>query len=206
MSGYLVPVGVAETEIVVKNSRFIASVRQVCSAQEHQQHIQACQQQWPAASHYCSAALWGAPNDSQKYAMSDDGEPSGTAGKPMFNVLQSSGIGEVSAVVIRYFGGTKLGTGGLQRAYSQATAEVLKVLPTQEKILRKAAQINYDYADENVISHVLQRYHAQIEQQEFAERIAAQLAVVAETALELKTEIKNATHGRVALTIINEDS
>lgn len=206
MSAYYVPVAAATTEIDVKNSRFIASARHVTCADDHQQHIKDCQQRWPGASHYCSAALWGAPADSQKYAMSDDGEPSGTAGKPMFHVLQSSGVGELSVIVTRYFGGVKLGTGGLQRAYSQATAEVLKVLPTKEKILRKAAQINYDYADQSVVQHLLQRYEAEIETQQFTDRVTMQLAIVAETAEDLTTDLKNATQGRVALTIKNGDT
>lgn len=206
MSGYRIPNTSAVHEIVIKNSRFIASARRAESAHAHQQHIADCQQQWPGASHYCTAAMMGPPNDSQKYAMSDDGEPSGTAGKPMFHVLQSSGLGEVSVVVTRFFGGVKLGTGGLQRAYSQATAEVLKLLPTQQKILRKAAQIIYDYADQGSVEHILQRYDVVVTSQEFTEKVAACLAVVAETASNLQTDIINATQGRVAITIINGDS
>lgn len=205
MSGYRVPSVPATHEIVIKNSRFIASVRHADSAAAHQQHVRECQQQWPGASHYCTAALYGSPQDSQSYAMSDDGEPSGTAGRPMFHVLQSSGIGEVSVVVTRYFGGIKLGTGGLQRAYSQAVSEVLKVLTCHEKVLRKPAQINYDYADQSVVSHALQHYDAVIKEQQFTAHIEAILDVVADTATELQSDIKNATQGRVVMTIINED-
>jgi len=205
MSGYRVPSAPATHEVIIKNSRFIASARHVESAAEHQQHIRDCQQQWPGASHYCTAALYAGPHDSQKYAMSDDGEPSGTAGRPMFHVLQSSGIGEISVVVTRYFGGVKLGTGGLQRAYSQAVSDVLKVLTCHEKVLRKAAQINYDYADQSVVSHMLQQYDAEITAQQFTAHVEATLAVVADTALELQSDIKNATQGRVVITIINED-
>lgn len=205
MSGYRVPSAPATHEVIIKNSRFIASARHADSAAQHQQHIRECQQQWPGASHYCTAALYAAPNDSQSYAMSDDGEPSGTAGRPMFHVLQSSGIGEISVVVTRYFGGVKLGTGGLQRAYSQAVSEVLKVLRCHEKVLRKAAQINYDYADQSVVSHMLQQYDAEITAQQFTAHVEATLAIVADTALELQSDIKNATQGRVVITIINED-
>lgn len=205
MSGYRVPSAPATHEIVIKNSRFIASARHADSAAAHQQHVRDCQQQWPGANHYCTAALYAAPNNSQTYAMSDDGEPSGTAGRPMFHVLQSSGIGEISVVVTRYFGGVKLGTGGLQRAYSQAVSDVLKVLSCHEKILRKAAQINYDYADQSVVSHALQSYDAVIKAQQFTAHIEATLAVVADTAHALQSDIKNATQGRVVMTIINED-
>ncbi|CUA87513.1 YigZ family protein [Pseudidiomarina woesei] len=206
MAGYLVPVKHTVNEIIIKNSRFIASAQAADSMQAHQQHLLQCQHAWPDASHYCTAAIVAAPGNSQAYAMSDDGEPSGTAGKPMFHVLQSSGLGEVSVVVTRYFGGVKLGTGGLQRAYSQAVAEVLKLLPTQEKILRKLAYINYDYADQNAIEHFIKRYDSEILEQEFTEQVSMRLAVVAESALSLQNDIKNATQGRVALTIINGEN
>ncbi|OZB05853.1 MAG: hypothetical protein B7X54_04205 [Idiomarina sp. 34-48-12] len=114
-------------------------------------------------------------------------------------------MGEISVVVTRYFGGVKLGTGGLQRAYSQAVSDVLKVLSCHEKILRKAAQINYDYADQSVVSHALQSYDAVIKAQQFTAHIEATLAVVADTAHALQSDIKNATQGRVVMTIINED-
>lgn len=206
MSGYFVPAEHTVNEVIIKNSRFIASVQAANTLQAHQQHILHCQQQWPGANHYCTAAIVAAPSNSQAYAMSDDGEPSGTAGKPMFHVLQSSGLGEVSVVVTRYFGGVKLGTGGLQRAYSQVVAEVLKQLPTRRKIVRIQAQVDYDYADQNTIEHFLKRYDSEILQQEFTAQISMQLAIVAETALSLQNDIKNATQGRVVLTIINGEN
>lgn len=204
MSGYQVPSAPATHEIIIKNSRFIASLWPVTSAAEHQHHLRYCQQQWPGATHYCTAAIWGAPHDSQTYAMSDDGEPSGTAGRPMFHVLQASGLGEVSVIVVRYFGGIKLGTGGLQRAYSQAVSEVLKGVTATAKILRKTAYINYDYADQSVVTHTLQKYDAIIEKQDFTAAIEAQLRVVAATAAQLQTDIKNITQGRVSMTIASE--
>lgn len=206
MSGYQVPSAAATHELVIKNSRFITSLWPVSSAAEHQQHLRYCQQEWPGATHYCTAAIWGAPNNSQAYAMSDDGEPSGTAGRPMFHVLQSSGLGEVSVIVVRYFGGIKLGTGGLQRAYSQAVSEVLKCVTTTPKILRKTAQINYDYGDQSVVTHTLQKYDAVIETQDFTDIIEMQLQVVAETASALQTELTNMTQGRVLMTIADEAS
>lgn len=204
MSGYAVPQQRTVHEINIKNSRFIASVIFADNTTAHQHHIAQCKQEWPGASHYCTAAVLGAPTNSQVYAMSDDGEPSGTAGKPMFHVLHNSGLGEVSVVVIRYFGGIKLGTGGLQRAYSQAVAEVLKLLPIKEKIIRKTAQIDYDYGDQNTIEHFIKRYDSEILQQDFTDHVSMRLAVVADTAVSLQNELKNATQGRVVLTIKNE--
>lgn len=205
MSGYKVPEAAAEAELVIKNSRFIAALAPADSAAAVASHLQQCQQHWPGANHYCTAAIYADPADSRTYAMSDAGEPSGTAGRPMFNVLLNSGLGEVSVVVVRYFGGIKLGTGGLQRAYSQAVAEVLRDLPVREKILRKAAAIHYDYPDQNAVQHLLERYGTEITKQDFSERVVLQLAVVTDSATQLARDIKNATQGRVTLTIKTGD-
>ncbi|WP_411359728.1 YigZ family protein [Pseudidiomarina salilacus] len=199
MQSYLIPAANAVAEIDVKQSRFICSIAPASSSVEHQQHIQACQRQWPNASHYCHAAICAAPNASSSYVMSDDGEPSGTAGRPMLTVLLNSGLGEVSVVVTRYFGGTKLGTGGLQRAYTQATLVALEATDKIEKKVRKSAYLHYDYADQNVVSHWLAQYDAIIEQQDFGATISQQVALPEAQFSDLAAALKNATQGRVTL-------
>ncbi|MDN7125399.1 YigZ family protein [Pseudidiomarina sp. 1APP75-32.1] len=199
MTQYLIPAAPCTHEIEIKHSRFITSVQQVTSASQHQAHIRFCQQQWPGANHYCSAAIYAAPDHSQSYAMSDDGEPGGTAGRPMLQVLLNSGLGEVSVVVVRYFGGIKLGTGGLQRAYTQATLEALKMTSQSQKIVRKTAYLHYDYADQKVVTHCLAQYDAITEQHNFAATIEQQVALPEQLFEDLATALKNATQGRVAL-------
>ncbi|HET8816774.1 MAG TPA: YigZ family protein [Pseudidiomarina sp.] len=199
MQKYWVPAQAAEAELVVKNSRFITSVVPVQSAADCKQHLLNCQTQWPGASHYCSAAIYGAPDASQTYAMSDDGEPSGTAGRPLLNVLLASQLGNISAIVVRYFGGVKLGTGGLQRAYTQALVDTLEVLPKAEKLIRNQAIIDYAYADQKAVQHLLERFDVTVAEQQFGERITLSLEVIAETQHSLASELKNATQGRVIL-------
>ncbi|WP_258807768.1 YigZ family protein [Pseudidiomarina sp. CB1] len=196
---YLIPKTAVFVELEIKQSRFITSLKPVASLAEHQAHITECQQRWPGASHYCSAAVAGAPNASQQYAMSDDGEPSGTAGRPMLNVLLKQEVGELSVVVTRYFGGIKLGTGGLQRAYSQATVDVLQAAEFIEKKVRKAAYIHYDYADQKIVSHWLAQYDAVTQHQDFAAAIEHDLAVAESDFEDLAEALKNATQGRVEL-------
>ena len=106
-------------EIVEKKSRFIAHVFPVHSEQEAVEHIEQIRKQYWDARHNCHAFVIG-PND-EISRCSDDGEPSGTAGRPILEVLQGRGIHNALVIVTRYFGGTLLGTGGLVRAYSQAT-------------------------------------------------------------------------------------
>jgi uncharacterized YigZ family protein len=133
MSGYPVPVGDAEVELRFKNSRFIGSAAPAASVAEAKEFIQSVRARFPDASHHCYAyaAGFGA---TVTHGMSDDGEPSGTAGRPMLAVVQGAGIGDVAVVATRYFGGTKLGTGGLVKAYTVTTQEVLAAVKVVQKI------------------------------------------------------------------------
>lgn len=103
---------------------------------------------YPDASHHCSAFIAGAPGEQVAIGFSDDGEPGGTAGRPMFQALEGSGLGQVGAVVTRYFGGTKLGTGGLVRAYTQAVLKALDTLPRRAFTERRAVAIQVDFSNE----------------------------------------------------------
>jgi uncharacterized YigZ family protein len=100
------------------------------------------------ASHHCSAFIAGAPGEQIAIGFSDDGEPGGTAGRPMFQALEGSGLGQIGAVVTRYFGGTKLGTGGLVRAYTQAVLKALDTLPRREFTERRDVTIQVDFSNE----------------------------------------------------------
>ncbi|OOV88506.1 YigZ family protein [Oceanospirillum linum] len=160
MSIYHKPAGEARTELEIKRSRFISIAAPVSDTAECQAFIQSVKDEFPDARHHCTAFIAGAPNNSQCYGMSDDGEPSGTAGKPMFNVLMHSGLGEIVVVIVRYFGGIKLGTGGLVKAYSQATQMVLDALDTEEVRPHYAVEIEADYAFESDIRHWLKELSA----------------------------------------------
>ena len=103
---------------------------------------------YPDASHHCSAFIAGAPGEQIAIGFSDDGEPGGTAGRPMFQALEGSGLGQIGAVVTRYFGGTKLGTGGLVRAYTQAVLKALETLPRREFTERRRVTIQVDFSNE----------------------------------------------------------
>lgn len=121
----LVPLEALETEILVVNSRFIGSLSPVNSVEEARTFINEIRKRFPDATHHVPAFLIGHGNSTITHC-SDDGEPSGTAGRPALAVLQGSGLGNVCVVITRYFGGTKLGTGGLVKAYGDTVREVLK--------------------------------------------------------------------------------
>lgn len=133
----------AEKEIIIRKSRFIGHVRQVRSEEEAIQFIEEIKKKHPAATHNCSAYLVGDRDEWQK--QSDDGEPSGTAGKPMLEVLKQQQLKYTAAVVTRYFGGIMLGAGGLVRAYTEATVEALKEAGLVLKVLHREVAITVDY-------------------------------------------------------------
>lgn len=124
----LIPARCIETEIIDRNSRFITNAGPAFTVDEAQQFINKIKGKYPDASHHVPAYLIGHGSSTIAHC-SDDGEPSGTAGRPALSVLQGSGIGDVVIVITRYFGGTKLGTGGLVRAYGDSVRTLLKVLP-----------------------------------------------------------------------------
>ena len=110
---------------------------------------------YPDARHHCWAYLLGSPADARSAGMSDDGEPAGTAGKPILNVLQHGVIGDVLVIVTRYFGGTKLGASGLVRAYSAATAQALERVPSRKNIESQHYQLSGDFSREHMLRHWL---------------------------------------------------
>jgi len=133
MCKYLVPARNARIDVTVVNSRFIATVAPVFTTNEAKDFIQRIRKEFPDASANVPAYVIG-HGASVVAHCSDDGEPTGTAGRPALAVLRSSGLGDVAVVVTRYFGGTELGTGGLVRAYSNAVREVLAVVPRARRV------------------------------------------------------------------------
>ncbi len=155
MFDYMIPAKTTFYEQEIKKSRFLTWITHTETPEIAKQFIDDIHKQYPDARHICWAWVAGAPN-SQYISMSDDGEPSGTAGKPMLNVLQYQQIGEVTAVIVRYFGGIKLGTGGLSRAYGSSVTEAIKLTPLKERVQMERFVLQCPYSDENTVRHLLQ--------------------------------------------------
>jgi uncharacterized YigZ family protein len=124
---YPIPSARHRVEQVIDRSRFICTVAPVSTVDEAQIFVREVQREFADATHNCWAYVVGAPGSSDRIGLSDDGEPHGTAGRPMFTVLQHADVGDVAAVVTRYYGGIKLGTGGLVKAYSGAVSRRWRV-------------------------------------------------------------------------------
>jgi uncharacterized YigZ family protein len=151
-------------EIIIKKSRFIGHVIPVSNRAAAMLIINEFKQQHPEARHVCWALLAGGES-----GMSDDGEPSGTAGRPMMQVLQHKHLDSVLAVVIRYFGGIKLGAGGLTRAYTDAIASPLLAAEYIEQIRYEQCQLAVPFADENKVRHYLQQHGGEIVNLDYTE-------------------------------------
>jgi uncharacterized YigZ family protein len=136
---------------------------------------------------------------------SDDGEPSGTAGKPILAQLLGSDIGEICAVVTRYYGGVKLGKGGLVRAYSSGVKQGLIELTTQLKIQKNLVAIEYQYEQQGLIDLVLQKFNCELLNSNFSASVTASIEVESQQIDELKQFLKNATKGKVDLIIADVD-
>lgn len=138
-----------------KKSRFIAQVWPICNKESGFKYFDQAKSAFPDARHHCWAYLLGDPEQALSAGFNDDGEPGGTAGKPMLNVLTQRKVGNVFAIVIRYFGGIKLGAGGLTRAYGQAVSGALDCAQYCQVIPTKAIWITLDYALEDRLRGIL---------------------------------------------------
>ncbi|WP_159816767.1 YigZ family protein [Colwellia sp. 20A7] len=172
---YQIAVNDVEHETFVNRSRFICYLSSCTSIEEAKAQVKQRQLEHPQASHHCYAFLTKAADDSLGYGYSDDGEPSGTAGKPMLAVLQGGGIGQVCAVVVRYFGGTKLGTGGLQRAYGDSVRQALVFLQSKTKIAMAAKTLACQYSQVDDVLHIISQVEGQVIEQEYLQTVQFKL-------------------------------
>lgn len=201
---YAIPAGAHSAEIEIKHSRFIAQVFVVNNREDINHCLAECRRRWPKANHHCWAAIIGAP-DGLDEGCSDDGEPSGTAGRPMLAVLQGSGLGSILVVVSRLFGGIKLGTGGLVRAYSDATRAALDSLPTVSQVRRIKGQLVCDYSDWPLLENRLAEWGITVEQTDFAEQVTVRFGVPADQVEHWQHQLTELGRGRWPLTIDNTE-
>ncbi len=174
---YPVPTEEAVAEIIIKKSRFIAYARHIVSREAGMVWLAQIKTEYPDARHHCWAYLIGNPNCATNAGMGDDGEPSGTAGKPILNVLNHKGIGDVMIIVVRYFGGIKLGAGGLTRAYGQAAQAVMEILPTFEQVEKAFLELILDFKHEQYVRHCCDLFDGQIDRIDYATQVQIQLSL-----------------------------
>jgi len=199
MDRYFVPVSTQEFHLEIKRSRFITTVSYADSRVMAQSFIREMRDRYPDARHHCWAFIVGAPNDFHGVDQSDDGEPKNTAGKPMLNVLQHSGLGHVAMVVSRYFGGIQLGAGGLVRAYSQSASQAVQSLGTHEYLLRQAVEVTLPYRLLNKVEYYLQMEDIPIMDKRFENDVCLVLGVTFSQRDGLSTALDALCHGAVIM-------
>lgn len=176
MKPYPAPTAPVDAEVTIKYSRFIAALRPVTTREEARTALAEIQARYPDATHHCYAQLLGSP-DSGEASISDDGEPSGTAGRPIFTVIGYKGVGDVLVVVTRYYGGVKLGAGGLIRAYMTAAEAVL----SQMKVTSRAPQVFMTvcagFADEQAIRYFCAGHGGAVTEVRYGEGIEVDLTI-----------------------------
>lgn len=195
MPRYLIPASEHRVEDVIKRSRFITTIAHTDTVEKARTFIAGVQAEFPDATHNCWAFQAGPAGDSAFVGMSDDGEPHGTAGKPMLNVLMHSRIGEIAVVVTRYFGGVKLGTGGLVRAYAGMVSLGLESLPTREKIEPVELEVVIEYSAVTLFKRLLPDHEVEVLGENFGADAVFEVRMPKERREGFEKEVMEMTNG-----------
>jgi uncharacterized YigZ family protein len=201
MSAYPVPAHEIRRELVISNSRFISSLAPVFSVDEAKSFIQHIKVEFPEASHHVPVYLIG-HGDSEIAHCSDAGEPSGTAGRPALAVLHGSGLGDVVVVVTRYFGGTKLGTGGLVRAYSEAVRLVVEAVPRAEKVLTQTVMLAFPYTYLERVRLMVVAHSGEVLDETFAADVTLTARLRMEKLPAFQSALSDLTRGQIQAQVI----
>jgi uncharacterized YigZ family protein len=184
-------------EEVILRSRFISTAAPAETVAAARAFIDEIRREFPDANHHCFAYVVGPPGSTAQMGMNDDGEPGGTAGRPMLAVLHGSGVGDGAVVITRYFGGTKLGTGGLVRAYSGGVKAALAALPVCEKVAWAVLRARGPYHWITPVTRLLHQYEASLVAQSYEADVSWGIRVPEEQADGLVAALTELTHGEI---------
>ena len=190
-------------EITEKKSRFIATIAPVCSEEEAVDFIKEMKKKYWDARHNCSAYILGTTQ--QILHSSDDGEPSGTAGKPILNVLSGNNLYNVVCVVTRYFGGTLLGTGGLVRAYTGAVEACLEHARLKQMVCASQIRIDASYNDIGKLQYMFSQKEAIVLSSDYTDKVTFTILIRAEHSAELLKAVAEATQNKAVTDVITTD-
>lgn len=186
-----VPTEPHASQLVIRKSRFLAQSFYISSAADAREGILEIDARHPGATHNCWAFVAGPPGSTNDIGYSDDGEPHGTAGKPILNALLHSGIGKICMVITRWFGGIKLGTGGLSRAYQQAALENLQSLACIERVPLVSCQLRLPYTFLEGVRQSVQRLKGIIHEEEFTSDVTMQVGIALDKEKDFFEQIRS---------------
>ncbi len=195
---YPIPAGESRIELQVKNSRFIGRAAYTPTLEAAKAFIEQVKGEEGNFSHavYAFAVGHGA---TVTHGMSDAGEPSGTAGRPALAVVNGSGLGDVTVVIIRHFGGTKLGTGGLVKAYTETAQLALAELPLTEKVERRTVEITVPYPLYEICKRLVEEHQGHIDSEDFTTEVTLRLTFIVDDLPPFAAALSEATSGQVTV-------
>ncbi len=195
---YRVPSGRASAEIRVKGSRFLAEVLPAESEDQARELLLAVRRTFHDATHHCSA--WRLDPEGTTTRFDDDGEPSGTAGGPILRQIEASGLTQTLVVVTRWFGGTRLGTGGLARAYGDAAKEALAGVRVADRTVRSEVTVRFAYEDTSPAMHVISRFDVEVDDTRYGDDTRIRLRVRRSEVESFREAFVEALRGRGSAT------
>lgn len=204
ISNRIVPLEPVEGEILVVNSRFICSLSPVKTAEEARNFLKHIKERFSDASHHVSAFIVGHGNNTLSHS-SDDGEPSGTAGRPALAVLAGSGLGNVCVIVTRYFGGTKLGTGGLVKAYGDAVRAVLPLVRRAQLIPTSTWRVEIDYSLYEQTVRIVKALEGEVLDTQFGALVLLTVRLTDEVSERFMNQLIELSSGKVKPILISRD-
>ncbi|MFO7894259.1 MAG: YigZ family protein [Longimicrobiales bacterium] len=193
---YPVPARAHRVEERIKQSRFITTVARAATADEAHTFIDGIREEFPDATHNCWAFVAGPPGSTTDVGMSDDGEPHGTAGRPMLEALLHAEVGEVVAVVTRYYGGVNLGKGGLQRAYSGGVQRALASMPVMERVHRATVWVAVEYPERDRMVRVAEEMDGVLLDEEYGADVRLKIAVPSQQLGDFRHAVAEVTGGK----------
>ncbi|MCF7826486.1 MAG: YigZ family protein [Candidatus Marinimicrobia bacterium] len=195
-TGWVQPVEAYQHQIKIKASRFIAEILPLKSEDDVPGLLTEIKKREYTANHHCFAWRLGVGDD-EVWRVNDDGEPAGTAGKPIYQALLGANLTNVLAVVTRYFGGTKLGKGGLMRAYGGVIQEALPLVKKRTFVPRVALECQCDFEHSNLVYRLIETYEAQLLDQDYGDRVKIRLRIKQERADAFSWDLHELSHGRI---------
>lgn len=204
MEKQAIPATVARAELKISNSRFIATAGPAFTVEEAKQFINRVRLEFSDATHNVPAYVVGHGSTTIAHCH-DDGEPSGTAGRPMLAVLQGSGLGDIDAVVTRYFGGTKLGTGGLVRAYGEAVKAVLAVTPRAFKVPTTTLMVSVPYQMLERVRMLATAHEGELLGEDFAADITMTIRFADLAVAGFQAAVHELSHGQIEPVVVERN-
>ncbi|RTZ14033.1 YigZ family protein [Vibrio aquaticus] len=201
---YLIPSAPSQFEEEIKKSVFITYLAHTPNIASAKAFVEQIKTKHSDARHNCWGFVAGRPEDSMKWGFSDDGEPSGTAGKPILAQLAGSGVGEITAVVTRYSGGIKLGTGGLVKAYGGGVQQALKTLQTIEKKITTKLLLELDYGFMAILQSLMPQFGAQEISADYSEAVSMVVEIEVRQVDDFTQTVVNKSGAKVNVTALDK--